>query len=41
MADALDLARVFLALAGRDLKVFRKLVLDRVIEDASVGFVAQ
>lgn len=41
MASAVDLARQFLALADRDLKVFHKLVEDPDIDDASVGFVAQ
>jgi len=41
MASALDLARQLLALADRDLKVFRKLADDPEIEDASVGFLAQ
>ncbi len=36
-----DLAHRFLELADRDIKVFRKLVGDREIDDAVIGFHAQ
>ena len=36
-----DLARRFLLLADRDIKTFRKLVHDRDIDDAVIGFHAQ
>lgn len=36
-----DLARRFLELADRDIKAFRKLVPDREIDDAVIGFHAQ
>ncbi|NNN05498.1 MAG: HEPN domain-containing protein [Elusimicrobia bacterium] len=36
-----DLARRFLDLADRDIKAFRKLVPDREIDDAVIGFHAQ
>ena len=41
MKRPIDLARRFLELADRDIKAFRKLALDREIDDAVVGFHAQ
>lgn len=41
MKQPSDLARRFLSLADRDIKVFRKLVNDPDIDDEAVGFHAQ